>query len=215
VILLRANRPVAEQLQRCGWHGGYSRDRQTGYDSGLKNIVREPKQDRPRHLQKWIAMIHREAEDAHALCTIWHPEITLEDVHAAYAGPILEIQVEQDNVEAAVESAFAQLPQEWREYLESNPAPNQPPVVLLNAPEETAHELQEKHRWLCARLPEPLPEADQLQRWIARLRRRAAQEGKVLALYGLSVFDLPPLKIPTEPITAHTAEEAIGQFFAK
>ena len=213
VILLRASRPVAEQLQRFGWHGGYSRDRQTGYDSGLKDIARQSKEARPRRLREWIQLVGREADDAYALCTIWHPEITIEDVRAAHSGPILEIQVEPtDSIEAAVEAAFDQLPSEWREYLETNPAPNQPPVVLLNAPEETAHELQEKHRWLCARLPEPLPEADQLQRWIARLRRQAAQEGKALALYGLSVFDLPPLKIPTEPITAHTAEEAIGQF---
>jgi hypothetical protein len=214
VILLRASRPVAEQLQRFGWHGGYSRDRQTGYDSGLKNIVREPKQDRPRRLQNWIAMIQREAEDAHALCTIWHPEITLEDVRAAHSGPILEIQVEQDNVEAAVEAAFDQLPSEWREYLEANPAPNQPPVVILNAPTEVVQELHNKHRWLCERIPEPIPEAEQLRRWLGLLRRRAAQEGRVLAIYG-NIQALPEIPISTEAITANSVDEVLEQFFMK
>jgi len=205
IIVLRAPRHVAESLQQLGWHGGYSRHRDTGYDTGLTYIASRPREERPRLLQDWIALLQREAEDARAICTVWHPDITVEDVKAAYAGPVVEIEAED------VEAAFSKLPADWREFLEAYPAPNQPPVVLLDAPAYVALELQDRYHWLCVPIPSPVP--TDCQRWIGRLRRRAALEGRVLALYGHTLSELPELNVPTERITANSANEAIRQFF--
>jgi len=127
-------------LHRRGWYMGYWRDGNTGYDNGLRDIA--SKTDRKERIQKladWAKLLWREAEEAGCVVALWHPEILLDEVKAAWS-PVYEI------IARTPEEAEQQLPEPWKTFLAEYIPPNQPPPQLApsNATQEFISELQKK-----------------------------------------------------------------------
>ncbi len=119
---------------------GYWRDGNTGYDNGLRDIA--SKTDRKERIQKladWAKLLWREAEEAGYVVALWHPEILLDEVKAAWS-PVYEI------IARTPEEAEQQLPEPWKTFLAEYIPPNQPPPQLApsNATQEFISELQKK-----------------------------------------------------------------------
>ncbi len=96
VVVLHAPREVMEELRTNGFHGGYSRDPETGIDTGLRNLFLKKKlsdEKRNKRLQKCIRVIQWEAVSMvePAVCTLWHPEVTAEMVKPLVSGRVIEI----------------------------------------------------------------------------------------------------------------------------
>jgi hypothetical protein len=108
VIVLEAPRPVMEALQARGWHGGYSRDRKTGMDSGLTKIFSEnlAPADLEKRLKGWINTIQWEVASmtGEAYCTMWHPSVNFDMVRALVRGKVVKVTAN------SVEDALKQLP---------------------------------------------------------------------------------------------------------
>jgi len=95
VIFLRAPKAVVQKLRPYGLHTGYSID-PSGTDKKLLKIFAETQDDpddRAQHLGKWIERIQWEvASDPHLICTVWHPEATLELIKEAIPrSPVYEV----------------------------------------------------------------------------------------------------------------------------
>jgi len=209
ILVLRTDsRQTAEELCRRGWHLGYWRDSNTGYDNGLRDIVMKWSQgQRIQKLREWGQLLWREAEEAGCVVALWHPEIRLDEVQAAWS-PVYEITARTP------EEAEAQLPEPWRTFLAEYIPPNQPPVVLLKAPDAVTQEL-EQQGWQCVRLPDGLVEREEeFRRWLIGQLRASARSGKVLALYGPGLDRLPPLpdRVQVERIEAESAKQALGKY---
>lgn len=112
VLYLQAPLAVLEELKHYGIHTGQHEDAATGIDSKLVNLFAETKNDpdaRAEKLAKRISELQWEvASDPYLICTIWHPEASLELVKEAARGPVYEVVA--DNAETALE----QLPPELR-----------------------------------------------------------------------------------------------------
>jgi hypothetical protein len=108
VIVLDAPRPVMEALQAKGWHGGYTRDPQTGIDMGLTEIFSGnlTSAELGARLKGWINMIQWEVVSmtGEAHCTIWHPAVRLELVRPLVSGKVVKVTAN------SVEDALKQLP---------------------------------------------------------------------------------------------------------
>lgn len=148
VIVLRAPRPVMEELQKIGWHGGYNRDSATGIDKGLCDIFRTAKlglsenariQHYSNRLGQWIEMIQGEvlSMTAPAICTIWHSEIDVEMVRALVKGKVFEI------VANTVEEAINQLPADVHVHKSISNAGNNIRVILLRSTRAVMEVLRE------------------------------------------------------------------------
>ena len=210
ILVLRTDsRQTAEELCRRGWHLGYWRDGNTGYDNGLRDIAsKASREERIQKLQEWAKLLWREAEEAGCVVALWHPEIRLDEVQAAWS-PVYEITARTP------EEAEAQLPEPWKTFLAEYIPPNQPPVVLLKAPDPVPLEL-EQQGWQCVRLPDGLVEREEeFRRWLIGQIRSSARSGQVLALYGPDLDRLPPLpeRVEKQTITGHSAKEVMNRFF--
>lgn len=146
VVVLRAPRPVMEALQARGWHGGYTRDPETGIDVGLKEIFyngKLPTRERNNRLKEWIGLVQGEvaAMETAAICTLWHP-----DVHAAMVSTVVQGKVVTIAAET-VEDAIDQLPSEFgldkNSMREADAAMH---VVILRAPRMVVDDLR-KQGW--------------------------------------------------------------------
>ncbi|MGC4004790.1 MAG: glycosyltransferase family 25 protein [Pirellulales bacterium] len=94
IVHLRAPRFVAEKLRRHGLHFGYRRDAMTGYDVGLKELTQGPSHARRERLRNWIRMIQGEAAaEAGMIGTVWHPEISYDDVRSSTVAAVHAIEV--------------------------------------------------------------------------------------------------------------------------
>ncbi|MCS7305499.1 MAG: hypothetical protein NZ602_10390, partial [Thermoguttaceae bacterium] len=187
IVLRTDKREVAEELCRRGWHLGYNRDERTGYDNGRRAIAtKTDPAERKRKLKEWANLLWKEAETAGMVVALWHPEIPLEDVQAVWF-PVYEIHAQTP------QEAEEQLPEPWRTSLMEYLPPNQPPIVLLNAPSETIQQLQDRG-WHCVEVPGELVDQPILfRRWVVGQLRQAAKLGKVLTLFGEDVEQLPLL----------------------
>jgi hypothetical protein len=103
VILLRAERPLVEELRKHGWHTGYHRDAETDYDVGLCEVVNNRKK-----LTQWVWDLQWEvvSEEDWVLC-VWHPRISAVELRAAWPGPVIEVEA------ADVAAALGEL-ERWR-----------------------------------------------------------------------------------------------------
>jgi hypothetical protein len=142
VVILRCSRPVMETLRGRGFHTGFTRDHETGYDVKLPLCLegggaREPKQ-RQIKLRDWLTVLQGECVSGSLVCTVWHPAARIEDVQAAWSGPVVEITAE------TADDAEKQLPDAWRERLQSSANVNLPPAVLLRCPRPVMESLREQ-----------------------------------------------------------------------
>jgi hypothetical protein len=75
-----------EVLRGHGWHSGNWRDDVTGYDNGLRQIA-AARRGRADKMAAWVELVGREAEAIpNGVATVWHPEITADEVRAAAGG---------------------------------------------------------------------------------------------------------------------------------
>lgn len=191
LIVLRAPRSVMEELVERGWHCGYSRNRDTGIDTGLQQV--ESSEQATKAIQQWLQYVLPESRAAGMIPTLWHPEITMQMVQQSYAGKVVEI------VANTVEEAESQLPEECRTAMEVFATTgNHVPVVYLEAPDDVCNEMTQKGGWLFV-----TPDMD-----IRAAYRRARREGKIVTIRGGS-GDCP---FPVVAIKAHTYPEVIEQW---
>lgn len=108
VLHLRAPLAVLNGLKHYGLHTGQHEDPATGIDSKLLKLFAETRDDpdaRAEKLSQRICELQWEvASDPFLICTIWHPEATIELVQEAYHGPVYEVLAE------SVEASLAQMP---------------------------------------------------------------------------------------------------------
>jgi hypothetical protein len=109
VIFLQASQAAVAELRSYGIHTGHHRDPKTDLDNALMGIFAETKGDpngRVDRLRDWIMGMQWEVvSDTHLICTIWHPDATLDLVKQAARGPVYEIS------SSTVEGALRQLPE--------------------------------------------------------------------------------------------------------
>lgn len=103
VLLLRADRQTVEAL--AGFHRGFWFDDATGHDRGQQDAVAG---DKVAGLVKWMKHAGEEAERMRSVPLVWHPEISREDVAAAFP--------DREVVELAAASA-EQVHLLWSEYV--------------------------------------------------------------------------------------------------
>lgn len=112
VIFLQAPPSLMPVLRQHGFHTGFNRDVTTDIDNGLTKIfsaTTNSEGERAQRLRSWINDIQWEvASDPFRICTIWHPEATLELVQRASTWPVFHISSD------TVDEVFSQLPQELR-----------------------------------------------------------------------------------------------------
>lgn len=112
VIHLQAGADLARWLRYHGWHTGFARDPETDLDGGLKKICSETaggSDDRVNQLRSWLDRIQWEvASDRTMVCTVWHPEIGVEELQRASRWPVYPVRAE------TVDEAFNQVPERCR-----------------------------------------------------------------------------------------------------
>jgi hypothetical protein len=92
VAVLHAPKPVLPDLRQNGFHTGLNRDRDSDIDTGLRDVFLKPEEDWLSGLRDWIDMIQWEvASMENAVCTVWHPQASVELVRAAIRGPVFDI----------------------------------------------------------------------------------------------------------------------------
>ncbi len=94
VIHLDAPKRVTDGLRKVGWHSGFCRDDETGYDKGLISICSDfpDKESRLQALATAIRTLQNEAEAIHhGVAVIWHPEIEADMVRAATTSTVIAI----------------------------------------------------------------------------------------------------------------------------
>ena len=85
VVILRAPRPVMENLRKQGWHTGYWRDEVSGQDNGVRKLfsARMDKRERQLELQVIARLLDEEVQELPGgIATLWHDEITADMLEA-------------------------------------------------------------------------------------------------------------------------------------
>jgi hypothetical protein len=130
VLNLRVPQSVLADLKHYGIHTGQHEDSATGIDSKLLKIFAETEDDpdnRVERLSQRISELQWEvASDPFLICTIWHPDATLEQVEQASRGPVYEVLAD------STEAALMQLPDSLRQ--PARPLLANMCVIHLNAP---------------------------------------------------------------------------------
>ena len=130
VLILRAPQSVLTDLKHYGIHTGQHEDSATGIDSKLLKIFAETLDDsdvRAERLAQRISELQWEvASDPFLICTIWHPEATLDLVGQASGGPVYEVLAN------STAEALAQLPDDLKR--PARPLLANMCVIHLNAP---------------------------------------------------------------------------------
>ena len=140
VVVLRAPIKIAQALSGYGFHRGYDRDTETDIDQGLQSVFAGSKS-----LTEWINELQWECTSEEGwICTVWHPEATLEMVKKAWSGPVIEICASN------VEEALAQRP------VAKVVSAKVRPIVILQA----THEVAEKLPWHRGYWRDPVTDVD-------------------------------------------------------
>lgn len=103
VLLLRCPRQMIEDLHSHGFHPGYWRDRESGWDNGLIHIFKEvPEGERIEHLRKWCDVLCKQADRDGLIVTAVHPQLTGDLLQMATTRHVVEIEASSpDDLKAA------------------------------------------------------------------------------------------------------------------
>jgi hypothetical protein len=128
VVHLTAPPEVARSLRGRGLHMGHRRDREDR-DVGLVKVAKEGGEG----LRQWIIDLQWEAAsmEGSPLVTVWHPDITPDQVREAFSGEVICVAGE------TVDACLSQLPQgltTMRNYAATH-------VIVLRCPRETMEAL--------------------------------------------------------------------------
>lgn len=138
VVYLKAEQPTVGHLRHYGFHTGYSRDVATDLDKGLVKIFQESNGNHSmlvRRLGGWLQEIQWEvASDPHLICTVWHPEATLDLIRAASRWPVYEV------IADTVDETLAKLPAQLKRPHRANIASQY--VIHLKAPKHVMEEMR-------------------------------------------------------------------------
>jgi hypothetical protein len=223
VILLHAPKDLLPDLREAGFHMGHNRDPRSDIDVGLRDIFFKPDGHRRALMSEWISMIQYEVANMdQAVCTVWHPQATMELLREATFAPAIEIHA------TTVIDALKQLPSDLPL------APPQPPrdsIMLLHGPKYLAQQLREcgfhsgftRHpqsdfdQSLLKILEEPRLEKkfQRLKEWLEQLAREAkAIHGSVLVWHPDVTIEM--LKAATDrgivELVATNIREALRQW---
>lgn len=133
LVHLDAPKEVAERLRGMGFHTGYTRDPDTGYDKGLESAANASGPVRKHLLRKWVDTVLWEVASAEGqVACVWHPKVKPAELAAVHRGRLVEVRG------ATAEECLAQLPSGVR--LKDNYAATH--VVHLSAEREVAEALR-------------------------------------------------------------------------
>jgi hypothetical protein len=81
IVVLRASRPVAEELRKSGWHMGNWRDAISGVDNGLRVIYEGvlTASEKAEKIKEWCRCLREEADHSGGIVCAWHPAAKASD----------------------------------------------------------------------------------------------------------------------------------------
>jgi hypothetical protein len=92
VVLLRCPPAMIGSLHSHGFHPGFWRDQESGYDMGLKRIFEEtPPHERLDELRKWCQLLCSQADRDGLVVTAIHPALTLSMLQSATERKVVEV----------------------------------------------------------------------------------------------------------------------------
>jgi hypothetical protein len=137
VVLLRADRAILPALRRRGFHMGFTRDKETDVDAGLRDLFALKPDQWATKLRKWLTTIQWEVASTEGwVATVWHPSATRELIEKAVSAPIYEVTA------STVDEALAQLPADVRDKLDAWQA--RQVAVLVDAPRDVIAALRSR-----------------------------------------------------------------------
>lgn len=228
VVLLRAPREVMESLRERGFHAGHNRS-EDGIDVGMPACF-NPKvtsEERQTRLCHWIRAIQWECASGRFVCTVWHPDATLELTRQAWPrGPVYEIIAE------SADAAIEMLPADLQERLGNSTQSHKKPVVLLTAPRAVAERLADSgfhlgywrdhatgvDNGLRAIFAPDTKKSDRqaaLREWFDVLSQEASRDGKIVVVWhpdATAELVRAATGAQVVEIRAETVEAALTQF---
>ena len=92
VIHLTTSKEVVSTLRSRGFHTGFDIDSTTGYDKGLMNAAITKDPIRSSLIRKWLdAVLWESASMEKSIVTLWHPDITVDELRSIHSGKIIEV----------------------------------------------------------------------------------------------------------------------------
>jgi hypothetical protein len=107
IVILNCPPETAREARKWGFHSGYEIDNRTGIDIGLMGAFHNIS-SKPKLLAEWIEKTQRQvgAMDE-AVCTIWHPDATIDVVKRASTSPVYKI--DGDNIDELLSSTPSEI----------------------------------------------------------------------------------------------------------